>query len=359
MIDRKRLRETNAARDALAEALGCERAEVDDALREGGLTLADAARLSEQVLGTFALPLSVVALTLDGRERLVPMCTEEPSVVAAAQHGAKALGEVRSEVHGGHLMTAQVHVRTGASGGALDEPALLALADAAVPRLVERGGGARDLRMRTLDEALCVVELDVDCGEAMGANLVDTVAEAIAPEVARQLSGEVVMAILTNLCARRRVRVQARVPVQESERATLERIALASHVAQLDVGRAVTQDKGVLNGVVAVAAATGNDTRAVAAGAHGWAGRGEGYAPLSHWTIEGDALVGTLELPLALGAVGGAGRVHRVAELLLRGRSAVSLEAEAAAIGLACNYSALRALVTEGIQRGHMQLHDK
>jgi hydroxymethylglutaryl-CoA reductase len=252
---------------------------------------------------------------------------------------------------------------------------ILALADRAVPGLVTRGGGARGLDVRQLgadDDRMIVVHIHVDCRDAMGANLVNTVAEAVADRLAALASAKVGLRILTNLCDRRKVKVTCRVPASELATETMDGehvidgIVNASRFAELDPYRAATHNKGVMNGIDAVTIATGNDWRAVEAGAHAYAARSGRYAPLAIWRRgevkpghEG-VLVGTLELPMALGTVGGTLRVHPAARLslqMLGVTGAGDLAAVAAAVGLANNLSAVRALATDGIQRGHMALH--
>jgi len=251
---------------------------------------------------------------------------------------------------------------------------VLALAALATPRLCARGGGPRDLSVRVLsrpgdpDGGMLAVHVDIDCQDAMGANLVNSVAEALADRLAALAGGaRVGLRILTNLADRRRVRVRARVPAaalgagsHADGRAVAQGIALASRFAELDPYRAATHNKGIMNGVDAVLVATGNDWRGVEAGAHAFAARDGRYAPLATWRVEGDALVGALEMPMAVGTIGGALRVHAGARLslaLLAVSSAGELARVVGAAGLAANLAALRALATDGIQRGHMSLH--
>jgi hydroxymethylglutaryl-CoA reductase len=238
-----------------------------------------------------------------------------------------------------------------------------------VPGLVNRGGGVRDIEVRrigTAEDRMLVVHFLVDCRDAMGANLVNTVAEAMSDELARLVRGKAGLRILSNLCDRRCVRVTCRVPVEQLATddmdgpAVADGIVNASRFAELDPYRAATHNKGIMNGVDAVVIATGNDWRAVEAGAHAFAARDGVYKPLAVWRREGEVLVGKLELPLALGTVGGTLRVHPAARLSLEMLSiahAGELAAVAASVGLASNLAAVRALATDGIQRGHMALH--
>jgi hydroxymethylglutaryl-CoA reductase len=251
----------------------------------------------------------------------------------------------------------------------LSEKEILALADRAVPGLVARGGGARSMEVRVLGEPadrMMVVHVIVDCRDAMGANLVNTVAEAVADRLASIACADVGLRILSNLCDRRCVRVRCSIPAaalateEMDGEAVIDGIVNASRFAELDPYRAATHNKGIMNGIDAVVIATGNDWRAVEAGAHAFAARSGRYAPLAIWRREGSNLVGFLEVPLALGTVGGTLRVHPAARLALRilgTENAGELAMAAAAIGLANNLAAVRALATDGIQRGHMAQH--
>jgi hydroxymethylglutaryl-CoA reductase len=363
-------------RRLLAEAADLDGAELARTLAAGGLDVAAADKTVENVLGTYALPFSLALnVQVNGVDRLVPMVVEEPSVVAAASNAAKMIrdGGGFAAEHDDPLMVAQVQLwgvrdpLAAAQRIAAAEPSLLAMADAAVPSLVTRGGGARAVEPRDLGDGLFVVHVVVDVRDAMGANLVNTVAERLAPTIASLTGGTVGLRILSNLSDRRRVRVRCRVPAaslataEMSGEAVRDGVVLASRFAERDPYRAATHNKGIMNGVDAVVMATGNDWRAVEAGAHAWAARNGRYEPLATWRAGDDgALHGDIELPLALGIVGGTLRVHPGARLALRildVRSAQDLAVVAASVGLASNLAALRALATEGIQRGHMSLH--
>jgi len=365
-----------ARRRLLAEAADLDNAELTRVLAGGGMDVAGADKTVENVLGTYALPFSLgLNAQVNGVDRLVPMVVEEPSVVAAASNAAKMIRdgggfEAESDVP---LMVAQVQlweVRDPLAATArvlAAERSLLALADAALPSLVARGGGARAVEPRDLGDGLFVVHVVVDVCDAMGANLVNTVAEALAPTIAALTGGVIGLRILSNLSDKRCVRVRCRVPcaslatAETSGEAVRDGVVLASSFAERDPYRAATHNKGIMNGVDAVVMATGNDWRAVEAGAHAYAARNGRYEPLATWRAGDDgALHGRLELPLALGIVGGTLRVHPGARLALRildARSAQDLAMVAAAVGLASNLAALRALATVGIQRGHMALH--
>jgi len=375
-------------RRALAsEATGATVADIEQCLDGGGLDAETADKFVENVLGTYALPYGVALnVRVNGKDYLVPMVVEEPSVVAAASSAAKLVragGGFIAEVDA-PLMTSQIQltgvadVHAARAAILAHEAELLALADRASPGLVTRGGGARSIDVRALgtpSDQMIVVHVYVDCRDAMGANLINGIAEAMATRLAELARGQVGLRILTNLCDKRCVRVTCRVPASvlatdemDGER-VIDGIVNASRFAELDPYRAATHNKGVMNGIDAVVIATGNDWRAVEAGAHAFASRSGTYSPLSTWRREAavggrsgaeGVLVGRLEMPMALGTVGGTLRVHPAARLSLRMlgiESAGELAKITASVGLANNLSAVRALATDGIQRGHMALH--
>lgn len=368
-------------------------------LDSGGLSAATADKVVENVLGTYGLPFGVALnVRINGVDRLVPMVVEEPSVIAAASNAARMIrdgGGFNAEMAEA-LMIAQVELLevpdTEAATSAIEEArdAILERATRAVPGLVQHGGGPRDLEIRVLADDHMVVHVLVDCQNAMGANLANSVAEAVGPELASLSGGRPGLRILSNLCDRRKVSVRCRVPAASlapaatrasSEPApsqtapsgtrpvygrapgdldVIDAIVAASRFAERDPYRAATHNKGIMNGVDSVVLATGNDYRAVEAGAHAYAARTGRYQPLATWRRDGDDLTGELEMPLALGIVGGTLRVHPTARLALRlarVETADELALIAGSIGLASNLAALRALATEGIQRGHMSLH--
>jgi len=345
--------------------------------RGGGLSVATADTMSENVLATFSLPLSVgLNFVVNGRDVIVPMATEEASVVAAASFAARLVRETggfRGE-EDEPIMTAQIQLDEVADPVAAERDLLAAKAelaervDASIPGVVSRGGGFRELEVRSLGEGFVVVHVHVDVRDAMGANIVDTVAEAIGDRVAELAEGRLGLRILTNLCLRRRVRVAASVRAADlGGEALADGIARASRFAELDAFRAATHNKGFMNGVDAVALALGQDARALEAGAHAFAATGgawgsRSYAPLAVWRRTESGLVGEAELPMAVGTVGGSCRSHegvRAASAILGARSAKELAVIIASVGLASNLAALRALAGEGIQRGHMRLHAK
>ena len=351
-------------------------AEVGDLTAEQAAHLAAAAahdgdladNLSENVIGVMSVPLGVATnLTVDGQDVLAPLATEESSVVAAVCNGARACrdsGGVTTEADD-PCMIAQVQVV-----GLQDLPAAQALVASRAeeiaelcnvcdPMLVSLGGGFRDLEVRIAGPFL-VVHLIVDVRDAMGANAVNTMAEKIAPWLEELTGGTVGLKILSNLADRRLVRARAIWLASVIGPDTVDGIISAWAFADADPYRAATHNKGIMNGISAVGLATGNDTRALEAGAHAFAAQ-DGYGPLTRYskTPEGD-LLGEIELPMPVGIVGGATRAHPTAQAALAIMGATNadrLGRVMAAVGLVQNFSALRALATEGIQRGHMSLH--
>jgi hydroxymethylglutaryl-CoA reductase len=368
--------------ESLSRIANLSREEADLLLGESGLSLDTANQMIENAVGVLSLPLGVgLNFQVNGRDYLVPMAVEEPSVVAAVSFAAKIARE-----GGGFtascddsLMIAQVQVThygnlESARQALLDsKEEILALANSFHPQMVRRGGGAKDIEVRVLPapegpkgEPILVLHVILDTQDAMGANLINTVAEGVAPFVEQVTGGRVYLRILSNLADRRLARASCRIPVSAmadfgmSGREVAEGIVQASRFAEADPYRAATHNKGVMNGVDAVAIATGNDWRAIEAGAHAYAARNGRYEPLSVWRLENDHLVGRLAMPMAVGTVGGPIRIHPTVQLaykLLRVEGAQELAAVMAAVGLAQNMAALRALGSVGIQRGHMALH--
>ena len=347
---------------------------------DGGLSLQQADKMVENVAGRYALPLGIATnFLVNGKDYLVPMVIEEPSVVAGVSFAAKlfrAGGGIQAQALG-REMIGQIQIldldNLDAAAGALRgaEPRILQQANALQPGLAARGGGAKGLEIRPLPETaagpMLILHILLDTVDAMGANAVNTVAEGMAPLVEEITGGRVNLRILSNLSDRRMAHAEGRVPAGALSRDGLDggevarRIVEAAAFAEADPYRAATHNKGIMNGVDAVAIATGNDWRALEAGAHAYAARSGRYTALSQWwrTDEGD-LVGSLQMPLAVGIVGGATRAHPAAKVALKVlgvQTAAELAGVAAAVGLAQNLAALRALVAEGIQRGHMALH--
>ena len=353
-------------------------------LRQGRHVLIPAAadKIIENVVGIFGLPLAIATnFVVNGRDYLVPMVVEEPSIVAAASGAAKlarASGGFQA-VCNEHLLAGQVHVTNiadiDAARAALqqEEAGLIDAANAIHPRLVERGGGVRDMEIRLLElpgsRAAIAVHFLVDTGDAMGANLVNTICEAIAPRVAELCGGDVALCILSNLAERSQVSATVRYRLSDlavpgfSAEAVRDRIVAASHIASADPHRATTHNKGIMNGIDALAIATGNDWRAIEAGAHAFAAITGRYLPLATWSVDTEGkLLGDIRLPLRVGIVGGTLSANPATAMSLRiagVESARELAELMAAVGLAQNFAALRALVTSGIQEGHMRLHER
>jgi len=344
---------------------------------EGGLTVEAADRMVENAVGVHALPLGLcVNLTIDGEDRVAPMVVEEPSVVAAASHAAKLLragGGIETHASA-PIVVGQVQLLDVPEFDAAERAImsasneLLAEANEAHRRLIAAGGGARSLELRRLEPqgdddplgSMLIVHVDVDVRDAMGANVVNTMCERLAPRLERLSGGRARLRILSNLCDRRTVTVQGSVPVASLGKELAQGIVEASVFAERDPYRAATHNKGIMNGVDAVLIATGQDWRAVEAGAHAYAARSGRYTALARWRLRDAALVGKMTLPLAVGVVGGIVRIHPSVRSSLRlGRfeSAQDLASVAASVGLAQNLGALRALAGEGIQTGHMRLH--
>ncbi|HEX4454044.1 MAG TPA: hydroxymethylglutaryl-CoA reductase, degradative [Kofleriaceae bacterium] len=349
------------------------------AIDPGGLPLDAADGMIENVIGTYALPFAVaVNFVIDGAEILVPMAIEEPSVVAASSNAARMARpsgfstKCSAPVMIGQIQVTQIRdVDAAAHALRAAAPELLAAARTLVPRLAERGGGPVGLEPRILarsgvDGGVVVAHLHVDCRDAMGANLVNTLCEALADRVAAIANGAPGLRILSNLTDGRTVTVRCFAPDANLASDDVDgievrkAIAAASRFAELDPYRACTHNKGIMNGLDAVLLATGQDWRAVEAGAHAFAARSGTYKPLAVWREADGGLAGELLMPLAVGTVGGALHVHPAARLALEladVTTADQLAAVAGAAGLATNLAALRALATEGIQRGHMALH--
>jgi hydroxymethylglutaryl-CoA reductase len=370
--------------DELAESAGLSSAELA-AFQTSGLSADQADHMVENAIGTFGLPLGIgLNFVVNGREVLVPMAIEEPSVVAGASFMAKLaragggftvitsapemIGQIQVlEVK--DLMTASMELHK-------HKAELLAEADSIDPVLKKFGGGARDLEVRIIEDShigpFLVVHLIYDVCDAMGANTVNTACEKLAPHIEQITGGRVHLRILSNLADRRLAKASCTVPLKklaftnaDGRKFTGEQvrdgIIEAWAFAEADPYRAATHNKGIMNGVDAVVIATGNDWRAIEAGAHAYAARDGRYTSLSTWGRDADGnLTGELEMPMAVGIVGGATKVHPAAKAALKlmgVKTAAELAGIIASVGLAQNLAALRALATEGIQRGHMSLH--
>ncbi len=364
-------------RQKLAALAALDEAEIE--ALAAGLPAEVADHMIENVVGLHSLPLGIATnFIVNGREVLVPMAIEEPSVVAGASLAAKI-----ARAGGGFFANSDEPVMIGQIQ-VVDAPdpwqarvdilaereALLAAANEVDPVLLRLGGGARGLEVRVLDSPrgpMVVIHLLYDVRDAMGANAVNTACERLAPRIEALSGGRVFLRILSNLADHRLTRARVVIPEEAlafddfSGEAVAEGIEAAWAFAAADPYRAATHNKGIMNGVDAVVVATGNDWRAVEAGAHAYAARDGRYTSLSTWRRDGRGhLVGTLEMPMAVGIVGGATRVHptvRTALKVLGVETAAALAQIIVSVGLAQNFAALRALATEGIQRGHMTLH--
>lgn len=337
----------------------------------------------ENQIATYQLPYGVALnFLIDGKEYAVPMAVEEPSVIAAASAAAKLFGQyggfetaVTERMMIGQAILTNVPDPAAAIATIEEqETKILQAANAAHPSIVRRGGGADSIRIREIaaDESIgspyfLIVHVHVETMEAMGANIVNTMMEAVLPLLEEYSKGTALMGILSNYATECLVTSTCRIPAAALTKGTLsgeevrDRIVLAAQLATVDPYRAVTHNKGIMNGIDAVVLASGNDWRAIEAGAHAYAARSGQYRSLSMWAkAENGDLVGSLTLPLPVGAVGGSISFHPGAQLthhLLNQPDAETLESIIASVGLAQNFSAIRALVTEGIQKGHMGLH--
>jgi len=340
----------------------------------GGLTLEAADKMIENVVGTMAYPFGIaVNFKLNGRDRLVPMAIEEPSVVAAASNMARLMrdGDGIKTSTTEPIMIGQIQVLDVPN---MDEAIrnlneakakLLELANEQDPVLVKFGGGARDIQPRVLETSrgqMLILHLLVDCRDAMGANAVNTMCETLAPYVNEITGGRVLLRIISNLADKRLARAETLVKKEAiGGEKVVDDIIAAWAFADADPYRAATHNKGIMNGTIAVALAVAQDHRAIEAGAHAYAARDGHYRSLSKWSKnENGDLVGVIEMPMASGIVGGATRSHPIAQVALKimGVSKAHELAEIlVAVGLAQNLGALRALVQEGIQQGHMKLH--
>ncbi len=340
----------------------------------GSLRLELADQMIENVIGAFPVPLGIaVNFLINGRDYLIPMAIEEPSVVAAASYAAKMartkggfFTSSTDPIMIGQIQTVDVNDPYGAKMAILGaKHEILKKANEQDPLLVSVGGGAKDLDVKVIDAntgPMVITELHVDCRDAMGANAVNTMAEAVAPLVEKITKGRVYLRIISNLATKRLARAWTVVAKEAvGGEAVVDGIVEAYNFAAADPYRAATHNKGALNGIVGVVIATCNDHRAIEAGAHAYAARTGHYKPLTVWEKNkaGD-LVGSIELPMAIGIIGGATKVHPVAKVALKilgVKTANELGEVMAAVGLAQNLGALRALAHEGLQRGHMSLH--
>ena len=366
--------------DAVSKAINCNQDLLNDLKGEGSLPLKIADGMIENVVGRFELPLGIATnFQVNGKDYLIPMAVEEPSVVAAASHMAKL-----ARMNGGFqavsdrpIMRGQIQVMDledlYASKTKILEHKneLILAANEKDKTLVNLGGGCEDLEVHLFNETpagpMLVVHLLVDVCDAMGANTVNTMAEHIAPLIEKLIDGRVRLRILSNLADKRLVTASVKLSASQfdtknySGNEVIKGIFEAASFAAVDPYRAATHNKGVMNGIDPIIVVTGNDWRAIEAGAHAFAARGGHYTSLTDWSISNNGdLVGKITLPMAVGLVGGATKTHPTAKAaieVLGVKTATELGQVIAAVGLAQNLAALRALATEGIQRGHMALH--
>ncbi len=340
----------------------------------GSLPMDVADHMVENVIGVFPEPLGIaVNFQINGKDYLIPMATEEPSVIAAASYAAKMIRDgggfhssSTTPVMIGQIQLVKIKDAKLAKKQVLDAKAkILKKANDQDPVLNSFGGGAKDMDAKIIDTTMgqmVIVELYVDCRDAMGANAVNTMAEAVAPMIEELTGGHVYLRIISNLATKRLAKAWCTIPKEAlGGEAVVDGIAYASAFAAADPYRAATHNKGAMNGTIAVVLATGNDHRAIEAGAHAYAALSGKYTTISQWTKNknGD-LEGIIELPMAVGLIGGAVKTHpiaRIAMKILNVKSANEFAEVLAAVGLAQNLAALRALANEGIQRGHMSLH--
>ncbi len=340
---------------------------------DGGISFEKADKMVENAIGTFSLPLGIATnFKINGKDYVIPMVIEEPSVIAAASKGAKIARikggfEISTDESYsiGQIQVLDVDVSNGIKKIQESEKEILELANSKSNTLSKMGKGAKEVSCKEIDTPLgkmLIVELLIDVGDAMGANVTNTMCEGIAPLIEKITGGRTLLRILSNYSTRRIAKAKAvfdKDAVGGEE--VVDNILMAFEFADNDVYRAVTHNKGIMNGTIAVANATGQDSRAIEASANAYAARSGQYRSLSKWTKDKEGnLVGHLELPLSVGIIGGIANVHPIAKIctkILGVTSAKELAGVMTATGLAQNYSAIRALATEGIQKGHMRLH--
>ena len=339
----------------------------------GGISFDNADKMVENAIGTFSLPLGVATnFKINDKDYVIPMVIEEPSVIAAASKGAKV-----ARIKGGFKVTADesysigqiqildVDIDSAIQKINLSSNKIITLANSKSNSLPKMNKGAKEITCKVIDAPsgkMLIAELLIDVGDAMGANITNTMCEAVSPLIEEITGGKTLLRILSNYSTRRMVKAHA---VFEKEAVggeqVVDNIILAFEFADNDVYRAVTHNKGIMNGTIAVANAVGQDSRAIEAAANAYAAKSGQYRSLSKWSKDSDGnLIGELEIPLSVGIVGGIANVHPVAKVctkILGAESAQELACVMAATGLAQNYSAIRALSTEGIQKGHMRLH--
>jgi len=357
----------------IAELVGLEPEDIKTLRSFGEIDPSILDAMIENVIGVYPLPFGVaVNFRINGRDYLVPMVIEESSVVAAASNAAKIMREgdgieskASEQMMIGQIQLINIRDFEYAEKRIIEnKEKLLEIANMQSKTLRRLGGGAKDLEIRYIETRrgkMMVIHIYVDVKDAMGANVVNTMCEALGPIIEDLTGGKALLKILSNLADKRIVRTRVKIPKDVLGEDVVEKIEYASAFAESDPYRAVTHNKGIMNGIIAVALATGQDTRALEAAAHAYASRNGRYTALSRWyrDEEGD-LIGEMEIPIAVGIVGGATKVHPTAQIALKilgVKTAKELAEVMAAVGLAQNFSAIRALATVGIQKGHMKLH--
>ncbi|MBF2587810.1 hydroxymethylglutaryl-CoA reductase, degradative [Listeria marthii] len=366
----------------LAEYAGLNEEEQAFLASTGALSFDKANHMIENAIGIYSLPLGLgMNMLLNGKSYVVPMAMEEPSVVAAQSSGAKLIAQnggitgsaTKRKMIGQIELISVPDIQLAKENVIANQAKLITIANQAHPSLQKRGGGAVDLQVRTAqtanDETLFIVHLLVDTQEAMGANMVNTMVETLAPELEALTSGKANMRILSNLVdeatatAMCRIKPESLATKTQSGEWVRDRIIAAYEFADADIYRAATHNKGIMNGIDAVIMAFGNDWRAVEAASHAYAARTGSYKPMTKWSKDAEGyLVGELTLPMPVAFVGGSIGIHPIATLskkIARVESAKELAMLVCAVGLTQNLAALKALVTEGIQRGHMSLQAK
>ena len=362
--------------DEVVKFANLDKEDIENIKNTDALDISKADNMVENVIGRFTLPIGVALnFKINDKDYIIPMVSEEASVIAAASNAAKLArssgGFYTSNT--GSIMIAQIQIV-----GVKDvnytrmviyenKERILKICNDKDPVLVKFGGGALDIDVRVIEtnfENMVILHLKVNTLDAMGANAVNTMAEAVAPFIETITGGTVYLRILSNLAIERLVRARTKIKKEElGGEEVVDKIILAYTFAEADPFRATTHNKGIMNGISAVVLATGNDTRAIEAGAHAYASITGSYKPLTKWEKDNNGdLVGTIELPLALGLVGGATKIHPTAKTVVKilgVKSATELGEIVASVGLAQNLAAIKALATEGIQRGHMSLHAK
>lgn len=343
-------------------------------LKNGGIDISFAEKLIENSIGIYGLPLGIATnFRINGIDRLIPMVTEEPSIIAAASKAAKifkefggitatsdepiAIGQIQLIAENGENVSEVVEIINK------NKDMFIETANSNIPSLLARGGGVTEIETRVIQTKKGILQVIVhsliNTKDAMGANIVNTVCENMAPIIAQKTQTRVGLKILSNLTDKRMAKAEVSIILPHE---IMERIVEAQEFAENDIYRAATHNKGIFNGIDSVALATGNDWRAIEAGAHAYASIKGKYSPLTSWEIQDEKLVGKIELPLQVGTVGGLTKLHPIARMSLKImniKSSKDLAETMAAVGLAQNFAAINALVTTGIQAGHMKLHKR